>query len=336
MARVGIRDVAVVADVAVGTVSHYLNHPDKVSAEKAARIRAAIEQLGFVRNNSARQLRLGTSSSLAYIAPDISNPFFADVAEKVERRAAELDMTVFLANTRGSRRRADEYLEQFEQQQVRGILIGSHEGIEDRLLRLRLRGTPSVMMGLSAHNPDQASISIDDVEGGRLAGRHLVELGRRRIAFLGGPLGMRQVSDRLVGVGEVVRAQPTVSLEVVDTAERTLATGRELGAMLAARPPELRPDGLFAVNDLLALGVLQGLVSAGIRVPDDMALIGYDDIPFGESSLIPLTTLKPPHEEYGGAAVDLLIAELTGETGERHHLYVPELLVRASTVGGAR
>jgi LacI family transcriptional regulator len=334
MPRVGIRDVAAVAGVAVGTVSHYLNHPGKVSDEKAERIRVAIDKLGFVRNDSARQLRLGTSSSLAYIAPEISNPFFADIAEKVERRAAELGMTVLLANTRGDRQRADAYLEQFEQQHVRGILIGTHEGIEDRLARLALRGTPSVLLGRPANSPDQASISIDDAQGGRLAGRHLLEVGRRRIAFVGGPLSIRQIADRLSGASETVREQ-NGTLEVVDTTERTLEAGRAAGRMLLQRPPGLRPDGVFAANDLLALGLLQALVGGGVRVPEDIALVGFDDIPFSESSLVPITTLKPPHEEYGGAAVDLLMAVVSGSPGERHRVYVPQLLVRASTVGFA-
>jgi LacI family transcriptional regulator len=133
MTRVGIRDVAVLANVSVGTVSNYLNHPDRVSDDKAQRIRSAIETLGFVPSNAGRQLRLGTSQVIGYLAPDVSNPYFAGIAERVERRADERGVTVFLANSHRSREREDAYLQVFEQHRVKGMLVSSHLPIEDRL-----------------------------------------------------------------------------------------------------------------------------------------------------------------------------------------------------------
>ncbi len=120
MARVGIRDVAALSGVAVGTVSNYLNHPDRVSGDKAERIRAAIDSLGFIPSNAGRQLRLGVSTVIGYIAPDVSNPYFAEIAESVERRASERGVTVFLANSHRSQEREDAYIQVFEQHQVRG------------------------------------------------------------------------------------------------------------------------------------------------------------------------------------------------------------------------
>jgi LacI family transcriptional regulator len=336
MARVGIREVAALADVAVGTVSHYLNHPDKVSPEKVERIRAAIDTLGFVRNNAGRQLRLGESSAIAYIAPDVSNPFFAEIAEGVELRASERGLSVFIANSHRDRAREDAYLELFEQHQVRGMLVASHEAIEDRLARVRSRGTPSVLVGQPAVSAEQPSISIDDVRGGRLAVDHLIEVGRRRICFVGGPLGIKQIGDRLSGASDAVRAAGTATLEVINVTDRTIRGGREIGRQILERPPELRPDGIFAANDLLALGILQVLVFEGIRVPDDIALVGYDDIEFGEVSIIPLTTVRAPHEGFGFAAVDLLFDTIAGgESFDGHRRFAPELVVRASSVPGS-
>lgn len=337
MARVGIRDVAALASVSVGTVSHYLNHPDKVSAEKAERIRSAIETLGFVRNNAGRQLRLGRSSAIAYIAPDVSNPVFSETAETVERRASELGVTVFIANTHRSREREDDYLAMFEQHQVLGLLVSSHEPIEDRLARIRQRGTPSVLVGQAAVSSEQPSVSLDDVEGGRLATAHLIELGCRRIAFVGGPLGIKQIGDRLTGASDAVRTAGTATLEVVNATDRTIRGGRAAAEALLERSPDLRPDGIFAANDLLALGMLQVLTEAGIRIPRDVALIGYDDIEFGESSLIPLSTVRGRQAEFGTSVVDLLFEVIENGPGENpHRVFAPTLIVRRSSEGFER
>ncbi len=333
MARVGIREVATLAEVSLGTVSHYINHPDRVSPEKRERIQKAIDQLGFVRNNAAWQLRLGRSGTIAYIAPDVSNPFFATIAEGVEQRAAAHDLSVFISNSNRSRAREDSYLDLFESQRVQGMLVSSHHPIDDRLAQIRSRGIPSVLVGQRAQDATQPSVSIDDVTGGYMATKHLVDIGRRRIAFIGGPLGVRQVADRLEGAGNAVREAPDASLEVLNVTNRTIVEGREIGRALLARPASNRPDAVFAVNDLLALGILQTLVLGGVRVPEDVALIGYDDIEFGESSIIPLTSIRAPHETFGFAAVDLLVNEMGDEPTDapKQVIFQPELVVRAST-----
>jgi LacI family transcriptional regulator len=338
VARVGIREVATLAEVSLGTVSHYINHPDRVSPEKQQRIQRAIDQLGFVRNNAAWQLRIGRSATIAYIAPDVSNPFFATIAEGVEQQAASQGFSVFIANSGRSREREDAYLALFEEQRVQGLLVASHDRVEERLLRARQRGTPSVLVGQRALSPLQPSVSIDDESGGYQAVRHLMDCGARRIAFVGGPLGIRQVADRLEGASRAVADDHGVTLEVIAVADRTIGEGRKVADALARRPAGTRPDAVFAVNDLLALGILQTLVrDHGIRVPEDVALIGYDDIEFGESSIIPLSSIRAPHEEFGMAAVDLLIAEIAGDKPDapKHVVFPPTLVVRASTRGAA-
>ncbi|WP_116953011.1 LacI family DNA-binding transcriptional regulator [Jiangella endophytica] len=331
--KAGIREVAARAGVSSGTVSHYLNHPDRVSAATAERIRRAVEALGYVPNSSARQLRLGRSDAIAFLAPDVSNPYFSTIAEGVERRAAEAGLTVFIANTHADRVREDAYLRKFEQHRVRGLLVASFEPIEQRLARVRSRGTPSVLFGRATPGSEQPSVAVDDLLGGRLAARHLLGLGRRRLAFAGGPLRVKQVADRLQGAGEEVRAVGAATLEVLTAAERTVATGRTVAAQLLRRPADRRPDAVFAVNDLLALGLLQGLVTAGVRVPDDIAVIGYDDIEFAAASLIPLSSVRAPQEDFGAAAVELLLGLLNGTTKDTHPSFPPELVVRASTAG---
>lgn len=326
--------MAILAEVSLGTVSHFINHPTKVSAEKRERIQKAIDQLGFVRNNAAWQLRLGRSGTIAYIAPDVSNPFFATIAEGVEQRAATHDLSVFISNSNRSRAREDAYLALFESQQVQGMLVSSHHPIDERLAQIVARGTPTVLVGQRAIDERQPSVSIDDVAGGAMAARHLIELGRRRIAYVGGPLGIRQVADRLEGAAAVVREHADVTLEVINVTQRMIADGREVGLGLLARSPENRPDAIFAVNDLTALGLMQALVHGGVRVPDDVALIGYDDIEFAESSIIPLSSIRAPHERFGFAAVDLLVSAMLEDPADapRQVVFQPELVVRASTL----
>ena len=332
MAKVGIREVATLADVSLGTVSHYLNHPDRVSEEKARRIADAIEQLGFVRNNAGRQLRLGESSAIAYIVPDVSNPFFATIAEGVEQRATEAGLAVFIANSSRDRAREDAYLELFEEHGVRGMLVASPRAIEDRLAAARSRGTPSVLVGQKSSSPAQPSVSIDDVAGGYLAARHLIEGGCRRLAFVGGPLDIRQVGDRLQGASNAVRETSGVTLEVIDVSERIIAEGHTVARALVDRDPARRPDGVFAVNDLLAIGIAQTLITNGVRIPDDIALVGYDDIEYAENALVPITSVRPPHEDFGIAAVDLLLAVVSGQPpAETQVVFTPELRVRASS-----
>ncbi|WP_200826267.1 LacI family DNA-binding transcriptional regulator [Microbacterium timonense] len=333
--RPGIRQVAARAGVAVGTVSAYLNHPDRVSPERARRIAEAIDELGFVPSSAGRQLRLGVSSLIGYLSPDVSNPHFSEIAQEVEYRAERLGMTVFFAHSHGDREREDAYLEAFEQRQVRGLLVSSFQPIEDRLAAMRERGTPSVLVGRRACDPRQPSVSIDDVSGGRQAGEHLVGNGCRRLAFVGGPLPVQQVADRLEGARQAAGAADA-ALEVIEVGERSIAAGRAVGAALAARPAGERPDGVFAANDVLALGILQALVGGGVAVPAQLALVGYDDNEFAEASLIPLTSVRARHEDFGAAAVDLLFDAIERGTSGTHdgpaaRVFEPQLIARASS-----
>ncbi|MGU3643735.1 LacI family DNA-binding transcriptional regulator [Microbacterium sp. C23T] len=337
MSRPGIRQVAAHAGVAVGTVSAYLNHPDRVSPERAGRIAAAIDELGFVPSSAGRQLRLGVSSLIGYLSPDVSNPRFSELAQEVEYRAERLGMTVFFAHSHGDREREDAYLEAFEQRQVRGILVSSFQPIEARLAAMRERGTPSVLVGRRACDELQPSVSIDDVSGGRQAGEHLIANGCRRLAFVGGPLPVQQVADRLDGMRTAAVAASVDAPEVIEVAERSIAVGRAVGAALAARPATQRPDGVFAANDVLALGLLQALVAGGVSVPGEVALVGYDDNEFAEASLIPLTSVRARHDDFGAAAVDLLFEAIEHGAGPRadgataQRVYAPELIVRESS-----
>ncbi|WP_206737338.1 LacI family DNA-binding transcriptional regulator [Agromyces albus] len=331
---VSVRDVAAAASVSVGTVSNVLNRPEKVSPDTVERVRAAIAELGFVRNDAARQLRAGRSSSIGLIVLDVRNPFFTDVARGAEDRAAEDGMTLLLGNSDENPDREGAYLDLFEQQRVHGVLISPLTDDLPRLERLRKRGTPVVLVDRESADRSYSSVAVDDVVGGELAVRHLADIGRRRVAFVGGPSSIRQVVDRLEGARRAVEATPGMTLEVIETESLTVLQGRAAGEQIRERPVSERPDAIFAANDLLAMGVLQALKMLGtVEVPGDIALIGYDDIDFASAAVVPLSSIRQPASLIGYTAVDLLLKEAAAgsEFTPEQVTFQPELVVREST-----
>ncbi len=333
-----VRDVAERAGVSVGTVSNVLNRPDKVSPATVERVTAAIEDLGFVRNDAARQLRAGRSRSIGLSVLDIGNPFFTDLARGAEDRGREAGFSVLLANSDEDAEREAAHLDLFSEQRVFGILLTPVGARPERLDSMRRHGTPTVLVDRQTDREDYSSVAVDDAAGGYMAVKHLLDIGRRRIAFVGGPARIRQVADRLEGAQHAVAEVPDATLEVILQDSLTVLHGRAAGERLAERSAGRRPDAVFAANDLLAMGLLQAFTMLGhVRVPNDIALIGYDDIAFTRASVVPLSSVRQPSHEIGHTAVDLLVREVEAGRGFEHEqiVFQPELVVRESTVGDA-
>lgn len=331
---VSVRDVAAAASVSVGTVSNVLNRPSKVSPATVERVLQAIDDLGFVRNDAARQLRAGRSRSIALIVLDAGNPFFAEVARGAEDRAAESGMSVLLGNSDERTDREDAYLDLFREQRVNGVLVTPVNGDLARLARLREGGVPVILVDHEDDDHTFSSVSVDDVEGGYLAVSHLLSTGRRRIAFVSGPLTLRQVADRLEGARRAVGEVDGATLEVVEMPALTVLHGRAAGEAIRSRPPGERPDAVFTANDLLAVGALQAFtLMSDVQVPRDIALIGYDDIDFASATVVPLSSIRQPAHLIGYTAVDLLLKDLDDPKGEHERTvrFRPELVVREST-----
>ena len=332
---VSVKEVAALAGVSVGTVSNVLNRPDRVSPDTRDRVSAAIAELGFVRNESARHLRAGSSRTVGLVVLDVANPFFTDVARGVEDTASAAGLAVILCNTDEKRTKEDGYLEVLEQQRVRGILITPADVISNRLLELRRRGTPVVLLDRKAAGRDQCSVSVDDRKGGDIAVTHLIESGHRRIAFMGGPLTITQVADRLRGAKTAIKRAglPEESLTIETTGGHNVAEGRlAIGRLLTMAKRKI-PTAIFCANDLLALGALQELSHQGVRVPYDMAIVGYDDIDFASAAMVPLSSVRQPRHQIGSTAAELLIEEAddTGDHKHRQVVFEPVLIVRESS-----
>ncbi|WP_209899320.1 LacI family DNA-binding transcriptional regulator [Nocardia goodfellowii] len=324
-----MKEVAATAGVSVGTVSNVLNAPDKVSPATVARVHTAIEKLGFVRNDAARQLRAGRSRCVGLVVLDIGNPFFSDIARAAEQRAAENNLVVLLGSTDDDADRERLYLETFDEQRVFGLLISPSGDDLGRLRALHQRGVPVILVDRDGSDTPFSSVAVDDTAGGRIAVRHLCQTGRRRLAFVGGPLSLHQIADRLAGARSAIREHPGATLDLIETTAPTVLAGRAAGEQIA--DTAARPDAIFCANDLLAIGVLQALTLRGVRVPADIALIGYDDIDFAQSALVPLTSIRQPSNLIGTSAIDLLVAAAGNQSFVEHISFQPTLVPRAST-----
>jgi LacI family transcriptional regulator len=330
----GVKDVALRAGVSLGTVSNVLNRPERVSAATRAKVQQAIDELGFVRNEAARQLRAGRSRTIGVVVLDVGNPFFTDMAAGIEVAAEAAGLGVVLCNSGQQLLREDHYLAMLQEQRAFGILITPVTAKNPRIERIRRGGTPIVLLDRES-SPKQCSVSVDDVAGGEMAMRHLLAQGHRRVAFLGGDQTINQVSDRLTGARAAMTAAglDPGRLMVLETAGLTVLHGRAAGDELAALSPRRRPTAVFCANDLLALGLLQSMTGRQLQVPRDMAIVGYDDIDFAAAAAVPLTSVRQPSAQLGQAAAELLIEEVSAPATHRHRqvIFEPELVVRAST-----
>lgn len=332
MAAASIRDVADRAGVSVGTVSNVLNRPDAVAIGTRTRVQAVIQELGFVRNESARHLRAGRSRIIAFVVLDSGNPFFTDVARGVEEALATSSLAVFLCNSDQSSTREKRYLDLLEEQRVQGVLITPVGTDDSDLDRLRARGIPVVLLDRRASGDSCCSVSVDDVLGGRMAAQHLLNEGHQTLTFLGGPTSVIQVRERLLGARSALEqaGRDPTSVRQLEVRSLTFDGGRQAAQLLLNGPHH--PTAVFCANDLLALGMLQELTRQGVKVPDDVALVGYDDIEFAGAAAIPLSSVRQPRQLLGRTAAELLLEE-AADSHHRHRqvLFQPELVVRTSS-----
>lgn len=333
--RVGIKDVAREADVSLGTVSNVLNRPELVAGPTRARVLAVIDSLGYVRTEGARQLHGWAARVLAVVVPDLAHPFFTALAVGVEQAAREADLGVMVCTGTRDLEEEARYLSLITSHRIRGAVLTSGEAVGRTVAAFRRNAVPFVVADQCGPQPGACSVGIDDVAGGHAAVRHLIDQGHRSIAYVSGP-DLQQVRDRRRGaVNAVTQAglQPTALRELA-CADLTVGAGKDAGHRILGLPH--RPSAVFCANDLLALGVLQALYEAELKVPEDLAVVGYDDIEFATSAVVPLTSVRRPAVAMGRRAGRLLVEETTRGAGHEHaHVVLqPELVVRRSTLAG--
>ncbi|HTW07495.1 MAG TPA: LacI family DNA-binding transcriptional regulator [Acidimicrobiales bacterium] len=328
-----IRDVARLAGVSLGTVSNVLNNPGVVADETRARVIGIIEETGFVRSTAAHQLRVGKSRTVGVVLLDIANPFFAEMVQGAERVLRDNGYVLMVCSSDESAERERRYLRVLEEHRVDGLLIAPVERDLKAVAAMAARGVPTVLLDRDAGTANLCSVTVDDVRGGELAAKHLIELGHRPVGFVNGPLSIRQCTDRRLGALRALRRarRPASDLVEISVSALTVGHGEEaVTSLLSALP---RPTAVMCANDLLALGVLRGLAGAGVAVPRDMAVVGYDDVTFASMLSPPLTSVRQPKFQLGVSAAELLLEETTANGGHVHRSvrFEPELVVRASS-----
>lgn len=297
--------------MSASTVSNYFHYPHKLTSATQARVQQAVEALGFVPNDAARMLRTGTNPVIGYITAEPVGAGASGAAHAIEQRIAKENMHLLMAHG-SSEERERSYLRLFEQQRVAGIIIAPIGDVESELARIRTHGIPSVVITQQATSTAQASVSTDHALGGRIAVQHLIGQGRRRLGFVTDDLDDRQVQDQLRGALEALGSAPGVALEVVRATNGTLNAGVACAEAIAQRPHEERPDGLFCVNGILAIGVAQ-VFAAGPSTREllDVAIVGYDATALAPLAAAPFTAVRVPHREMGVAAVNLLFDQIS-------------------------
>jgi LacI family transcriptional regulator len=324
--RVTIKDVAARAGITDMTVSRVVNRSGPVSEAVRKRVLEAIDELGYVPSRIARGLRSSRTHTLALIVTDVTNPFFTTIARGVEDAASDRDQLLLLCNTDESEAEELRYLEMLSSQSVDGVLlVPARSGRASRELAAR-RGLPLVMLDRRVQMPDVSSVRCDSRAGAAEMGRYLLDLGHRRFAVLAGPVGVPTSDDRIEGfLGAVGREGVTVY-----NGRYSLESGREMAHL--AMGAALAPTALFALNNFVTIGALQGLSEMGKRVPEDVALVGFDDLPAAMVVQPFLTVVAQPAYEMGRRAVDLLLGRLANpEEAPREVVLPTELIVRQSS-----
>lgn len=330
-ARVGQRLIAEEAGVSVATVSNTLNRPEIVAPETRARILEAMERLGFVHNEAAASLKRGSNRLIGLVLPDITNPFYGEIARGVTAAADAAGYGVVLCNSDDDPATELAQFELLARLRAVGALVVPLTADLARLERLRTVGTHLVLVDRVADAHDGCSAAIDDVLGGAIAARHLLATRGDRIALINGAASIPQCADRREGVRSAVAAAggdaDGVREYVVD--DMTAAQGRL--AVLRMLDAGVTPSGVVCTNDQLAIGAIRALTERGLTVPTDVAVVGYGDLAIAVDAPVPLTSVEQPKNELGRAAVALLLDEIGGDAHEHTtRVFAPGLVVRDS------
>ncbi len=301
-----IHEVAQFAQVSPTTVSHVINNTRFVSPELRQRVDQAMQELGYQPNALARSLRRGQTHTLGLILPDSSNPFFAEIGHSIEASAFQLGYNMILCNTEGDLERERIYVELLSTKQVDGIIFVATGDKTDTPRDLLRRKTPLVIVDRQLTGLDVDGVLVDNRQGGYLATRHLIDHGHRRIGCISGPSNLTPSAQRITGYrAALTDAGLAVDESLILRGDFHPHSGQEAMQALLQLPNP--PTAIFACNDLMAIGALFAARSASLRVPEDVAIVGFDDIELARYTTPPLSTIAQPKKELGQVAVRLLL-----------------------------
>jgi LacI family transcriptional regulator len=324
-------DVTRQAGPRVATVSNILSWPQRVSPAAGSTAEAAVVELDSGLNDAAHPPRGAMGRLIGTMVTDLRDDFQLEVVQHVEAAAAAAGRMTLHSQTLGRREREQAYLDFFHQKGAAGVIVGFVGDVTAQLRQMERVGINSVVVNPSTPTPCP-SVGVDEEAGGLLAANHLIDQGCRRIAFVGSGFPDRPAARRLAGAAIAVRSRGA-QLEVLSGHASSVAIGATIGTSIAGRPTN-RPDGIITTSDSLAVGVVHGLVSHGVSVPADVAVVGWGDTDFADSAPIPLTSVRQPAAAIGAMAFELLHQQLEQGTVDRRGRvleFFPDLIVRTSS-----
>lgn len=325
-----IKDVARLAGVSVATVSRVINSKGYVNSETKDKVEAAIEKLHYKPNAVARGLAGKNTGTIALILPDISNPFFPEMARGVEDIARSAGYTVILCNSDDQGDKERNYIEILKQKFIDGLIFASHTLQPEDIKHISENGIAMVVLDRAPAKAGYCLVRSKNYEGAKQAVQHLLDQGCEKIAHIYGPQETITARERLKGYEEMVRDQPWYSPSLMVPGNFRLDGGMEAVELLLQRHPDV--DGIFAANDLMAIGALKQLTKLGIPVPEQIAICGFDGIGLTEITEPELTTVAQPIYELGASAARLLINKIEGLTTEDQIVELDvQLISRQST-----
>ena len=327
-----IKDVAHLAGVSTATVSHVINNTRFVREETRRKVLDAIERCDYSPNLHARSLASGRTTTLGLIISDIANPFFPELVKNIQEAATEEGYDLILANTNYDPARTLSCVQHMLERRVRGVAIMTSEMDFSLIDQLAAKKVSVVFLDLGPVGPHMSNIAVDYEDGIGAGVEYLIGLGHRRIAYIGGPSRLRSAARRRSGFEEVMeKYAPTLgTTPLLFEGDLTAVGGRRATAQILGLGE--RPTAIVAANDLTAIGVLRELHRAGVGIPEEMSVIGFDDISFAALTEPPLTTIVFPRAEIGRAAVEALMHTIRAEGNlGREYTVSTQLKVREST-----
>ncbi|MDF0544316.1 LacI family DNA-binding transcriptional regulator [Sphingobium sp. H39-3-25] len=330
-----ITDIAKRAGVSVATVSRTMRNPDAVRPVRRERVLRAIEEMNYTPNAIARQLRRRRNEAIIVIVPEIANPFFSNIVQSIENVAHDLGYRVLIGETQGKQERLDYYADMVLTRAADGlILLGS---ILPTVVAANLGPDtmPSIPLVLACERFDGLNcpnVSIDNVAAARLAVQHLVDRGCRRIATIAGPAGNTLSQDRLQGYRETLQ-EAGLPAQDSQIAEGDFSIDSGYVAMQRLLDLDPLPDGVFCANDEMAIGAQQAIRERGMVMPGDVAIVGFDDLRFGNFTVPPLTTIRQPTAALGETAMHMMDAVLKKKPIKQPCVVLPHALVQRASTG---
>lgn len=306
-----IRDVAKAAGVSVATVSRVLNQNGYVKLDTERKVKKAIQALDFESNEVARGLASKRTNTIALILPNITNPFFAEIARAVEDKARDYNYTVFLCNSDLEDQKEISYVELIKRRYTDGIIFASNMVGQATFHYLNKNNIHRVVLDRTLANDNSTSISSNNFEGARMAVQHLLEIGCKKIAHISGTQALKTGADRQLGYVSVVQSLPWYIDTLIEPGDFTMLSGLRAAQQLMEKHPDI--DGIFAANDMMAIGVVKALLQMGVRIPEEVAICGFDGIELSTMTEPEITTIAQPIYQMGTLAVDALMRKITGK-----------------------